>query len=131
MRYLASAGSRSVMLKALELEWSKRFDFDAPMAETPPAGLEQTKPRERPVRMIHPTLGTKTVNESSDIDQLVRSGWVPDQDDPANFLEGVHIQQYYFQSRWFPRLRWFTLRPPMGSSSSSATVRLVGVRLSV
>ena len=33
----------------------------------------------------------------------------------ANFLEGVHIQSYYFQSRWFPRLKWFTLRPPSGS----------------
>lgn len=34
--------------------------------------------------------------------------------EPANFLEAVHIQAYYFQVRWFPRLRWFTLRPPEG-----------------
>lgn len=105
MRYLAWAASRSVTLKTLEIEWSKRFDFGAPMAEGPPAGLEQTKTRERPVRMIHPTLGMRTLNESSDIDHFARSGWVPDQEGSANFLEGVHIQQYYFQSRWFPRLK--------------------------
>jgi hypothetical protein len=34
--------------------------------------------------------------------------------EPANFLELVHMQAYYFQVRWFPRLHWFTLRPPQG-----------------
>jgi hypothetical protein len=116
MRYLAWAASRSVTLKALEMQWSNRFDLSAPSAEPPPAGLEQTKPRERPVRLVHPTMGRRTANEAGDIDRLLSSGWVPDPDDPANFLEGVHTQQYYFQARWFPRLRWFTLRPPTGKS---------------
>lgn len=42
---------------------------------------------------------------------LIDDGWIPDMTEPANFLEGVHLQAYYFQARWFPRLRWFTLRP--------------------
>ena len=39
---------------------------------------------------------------------------IPDTAESSNFLEVVHIQAYYFQVRWFPRLRWFTLRPPAG-----------------
>ncbi len=35
-----------------------------------------------------------------------------DYNDPGNFLESVHIQAYYFQTRFFPRLRWFTLHAP-------------------
>jgi hypothetical protein len=35
-----------------------------------------------------------------------------DFDDPAVFLRLVHGQAFYFQARFFPRLRWFTLRSP-------------------
>ena len=42
------------------------------------------------------------------------TGWIPDSTEQSNFSEGVHIRTYYFQLRWFPRLRWFTLRPPEG-----------------
>jgi hypothetical protein len=49
-----------------------------------------------------------------DISSLLDVGWIPDPHDRSNFLEGAHIQAYYFQVRWFPRLSWFTLRPPSG-----------------
>ncbi len=32
--------------------------------------------------------------------------------DRANFLEGVHVQAYYFQERFFPRLKWSCLYAP-------------------
>ena len=70
--------------------------------------------RERPIRLIHPVLGEHREAESGSADELIDAGWIPDMTDQANFLEGVHIQAYYFQVRWFPRLRWFTLRPPEG-----------------
>ena len=45
---------------------------------------------------------------------LLDEGWIPDTAESFELLEGAHIQVYYFQVRWFPRLRWFTLRPPYG-----------------
>jgi hypothetical protein len=65
--------------------------------------------------LIHPTLGVRTISETEDPTALFDAGWLPDPTERANFLEGVHIRAYYFQTRWFPRLRWFTLRPPVGS----------------
>jgi hypothetical protein len=48
------------------------------------------------------------------LSKLLDAGWIPNPRDRANFLEGVHIQASYFQVRRFPRLRWFTLKPPPG-----------------
>ena len=64
--------------------------------------------------MIHPVLGKRNWPADTDFDNLVKESWIPDYDDPQNFLESVHIQAYYFQVRFFPRFHWFTLRPPKG-----------------
>jgi hypothetical protein len=81
------------------------------MAEPPPPALAALPSRHRPIRLIHPARGEQREVPSQDADELLDDGWIPDTAEQSNFLEGVHIQAYYFQVRWFPRLRWFTLRP--------------------
>lgn len=113
LRYLAWAAARSVPMQALDAKWSLdlRGRLDGELAEAPLEGLADARPRNRPVRLVHPAFGTvtKTTDEAG---PLLESGWIPDPTDRDNFLEGAHIQAYYFQVRWFPRLKWFTLRPP-------------------
>ncbi len=116
LRYLAWAASRSLPMQRLEREWSMRFGalLNEPHVESPPEGLADVVDQTRPVRLLHPTLGETTVVAGQDLNLLLDAGWIPDPRERSNFLEGVHIQAYYFQVRWFPRLRWFTLRPPSG-----------------
>jgi hypothetical protein len=64
--------------------------------------------------MLHPGLDERLEVQGDDVGALLDEGWIPDPAEQSNFLEGAHIQAYYFQARWFPRLRWFTLRPPEG-----------------
>jgi hypothetical protein len=115
MRYLAWAASRALPMQRLEVKWSTRFGalLAGPRVESPPENLLDAADRTRPVRLMHPTLGEITVAVDQDLNILLDAGWIPDPRDRSNFLEGVHIQSYYFQARWFPRLRWFTLRPPV------------------
>lgn len=119
MRYLAWAASRSLPMQRIEAEWGTRYRSkrDAPMAEPPPPGIVNCKDRERAIWLIHPARGEYREVQSQDAGQLIDDGWIPDMSEPANFLEAVHTQAYYFQVRWFPRLRWFTLRPPDGQYS--------------
>jgi hypothetical protein len=115
MRYLAWAASRSLPMQRLEADWTTRFrPPDGPMAEPPPPPLADLQPRNRSIRLIHPLLGESREVRSQDADGLLDDGWIPDMAESSNFLESAHIQAYYFQARWFPRLRWFTLRPPAG-----------------
>jgi hypothetical protein len=115
-RYLAWAAARSLPMQQLFKEWvAARFaDADRQMAEPPPEGLMTATDPKRDVRMVHPSLGTRTFPHGSDLEAAIRDGWTPDYDDPANFLESVHIQAHYFQTRFFPRLKWFTLHAPDG-----------------
>jgi hypothetical protein len=114
MRYLAWAASRSLPMQRLEADWATRFRsaLNGPMGESPPPALAALQSRNRSIRLVHPVLGERREVRGQDADQLLDEGWIPDTAEPSNFLEGVHIQAYYFQVRWFPRLRWFTLRPP-------------------
>ena len=116
MRYLAWAASRSLPMQRLEADWATRYrpTLNGPTAEPPPPALAALKPRHRSIRLIHPLLGDRREISSEAADELLDEGWIPDSSEQSNFLEGVHIQAYYFQVRWFPRLRWFTLRPPQG-----------------
>lgn len=50
----------------------------------------------------------------ADFKDLATHGWRPDFNDRANFLEAVHVQAYYLQVRFFPRLQWFSLHAPKG-----------------
>jgi len=113
MRYLAWAASRSLPMQRLEIQWAERYaSTKEEVVEPPPEGLAKTAERHRAVRLLHPEQGQRTLRENEDIAPLLDAGWFPDPTERANFLEGVHIQAYYFQARWFPRLRWFTLKPP-------------------
>lgn len=116
MRYLAWAASRSLPMQRIEATWAAQFRSrrDAPMAEPPPPAIVNCTDRERSIRLIHPARLEHREVQSQDADELIDDGWIPDMTEPANFLEAVHIQAHYFQVRWFPRLRWFTLRPPEG-----------------
>lgn len=116
MRYLAWAAARSLPMQRLEIEWANRFGsiLDGTAVEPPPDGLADGINR-RDLRLLHPASGEKVVVRSDDASSLFDVGWIPDPSEKANFLEGAHIQAYYFQARWFPRLHWFTLRPPSGS----------------
>lgn len=116
MRYLAWAASRSLPMQRLEADWATRYrpTLDGPTAEPPPRALAVMQSRHRSIWLIHPVLGERREVSNQAADELLDDGWIPDTSEASNFLELVHIQAYYFQVRWFPRLRWFTLRPPEG-----------------
>lgn len=116
MRYLSWAAARSLPMQRLEANWAMhhRPALNAPMVEPPPPALAELQPRDRKIRLIHPVLGEDREVAGVDADGLLDEGWIPDTSEPSNFLELVHMQAYYFQVRWFPRLRWYTLRPPDG-----------------
>jgi len=114
MRYLAWAASRSLPMQRLEASWATRYPLalSAPMVEPPPPALAKLQPRDGKIRFVHPVLGEDREVTSQDADGLLDDGWIPDTSEPS--LERVHMQAYYFQVWWFPRLCWFTLRPPDG-----------------
>lgn len=118
-RYLAWAAARSLPMQELFKTWVSKglADPDSEMVEPPPEGLMAASDPKRDVRMVHPILGARAFPHETNLDAAVRDGWTPDYDDPANFLESVHIQAYYFQTRFFPRFRWFTLRTRKASFS--------------
>lgn len=117
-RYLAWAAARALPVQRLEREWALQLGerLDAELVEPPPPGLLHTKDRGRPVQLVHRVLGVTLAQSTQEVESLLNAGWIPDPTEPSNFLELVHIQAYYFQARWFPRLNWFTLRPPAGQS---------------
>lgn len=116
MRYLSWAAARSLPMQRLEANWAIHYHpaLNGPMVEPPPPALAELQPRDRKIRLIHPVLGEDREVAGVDADGLLDEGWIPDTSEPSNFLELVHMQAYYFQVRWFRRLRWFTLRPPEG-----------------
>jgi hypothetical protein len=115
MRYLAWAAARSLPMQALENAWGERIcRRDSEMVEPPPEGLAGAAELRRDIQMLHPTLGSRLFQASSDFEQAAREGWFPDMRDRDNFLEGVHIQAHYLQARFFPRFKWFALHAPVG-----------------
>ncbi len=115
-RYLAWAAARSSPMRKLEAQWASQFSAmrDVPLVETPPDGLLGVAELQRDLQWLHPSLGTRVYPVGTDFEMLADEGWYPDPHDRANFLELVHIQAYYFQVRFFPRFRWFTLHAPKG-----------------
>lgn len=103
-------------MQRLEAGWATRYPpvLNGPVVEPPPPALAELRPRDRKIRLVHPVLGEDREVPTQDADGLLDDGWIPDMSELSNFLELVHMQAYYFQVRWFPRLRWFTLRPPQG-----------------
>lgn len=114
-RYLAWAAARSLPMQTLRHFWGEKgFGRSHEIVEPPPEGLLKASESRRDVQMVHPTLGCRVFAAGSDFERAGAEGWFPDMRERANFLESVHIQAYYFQERFFPRFKWFTLRPPEG-----------------
>jgi hypothetical protein len=80
----------------------------------PPLEFLTTTCPQRAVAMVHSTLGSRRFPSDADFGVLAEEGWIPDFNDRDNFLEMVHSQAHYFQRRFFPRFRWFTLHAPAG-----------------
>ncbi len=115
MRYLAWAAARSLPMQELENFWLENgFGRGGCVVEPLPDGLLTVTDQHRDVQMRHPTLGVRLVSAGSDLSDAIAEGWYPDISDRTNFLESVHIQAYYFQVRFFPRFKWFTLHAPEG-----------------
>ena len=114
-RYLAWAAARSLPMQALENSWGENgLALNSEPVEPPPEGLLKATKLQRDVQMLHFKLGSRLFPVDSDLEQAAREGWFPDMHDRTNFLESVHIQAYYFQVRFFPRLKWFALHGPEG-----------------
>lgn len=114
-RYLAWAAARSLPMQALMESWVKdHLNLASEVVEPPPEGLLSGREVVRDIWMLHPEHGRRLFPAHSDIGLLAKTGWYPDMRERSNFLEAVHVQAYYFQARWFPRLKWFTLRAPEG-----------------
>ena len=114
-RYLAWAAARSLPMQQLENFWGKKgIGRNDDGVESPPEGLLSGTDMQRDVQMCHPTLGCRVFPAGSDLAQTTAEGWYPDMTERVNFLEGVHIQAYYFQARFFPRFNWFALHAPEG-----------------
>lgn len=114
-RYLAWAAARSFSMRQLYQDWIDDLPdlSDSAFIEPPPPGFEQMAPVTRYHRMEHPALGTRDDVPSEDVEFLRRQGWrfLLTSDD---FLDLVHLQAWYFQVRFFPRLRWLILDAPRG-----------------
>jgi hypothetical protein len=113
--YLAWAAARSLSMRQLYQEWID--DLPVPpeplVQETRPAGFERVAPIARLHCMEHPVLGIRKDVPSGEVDLLRRQGWrflLLDND----FLELVHLQAWYFQVQFFPRLHWIILDAPHG-----------------
>ncbi len=115
LRYLAWAAARSLAMQTLENSWGEQgFGQHSEPVDPPPEGLLDATESQREVRMLHSTLGRRLFPAGSDFEEAARTGWFPDMSDRTNFLESVHIQAYYFQVRFFPRLKWSALHAPEG-----------------
>ena len=55
------------------------------------------------------------MSRGQSLENLRRAGWVW-QLSTQDFLEMVHVQAYYFQVRFFPRLSWKILDVPAGAA---------------
>lgn len=80
-------------------------------AEPPPPGFEQIRPVSRPHAMEHPTEGVRDDVPSEEVESLRTQGWRL-RIGKTDFLELVHLQAWYFQVRFFPRMRWIILEAP-------------------
>lgn len=114
-RYLAWAAARSLSMRQLYQEWidTTRTQNEVDYVEEPPTDFDQIASVTRLHRMEHPMRGVREDVPPEEVDLLRGQGWrlVLTDDD---FLELVHLQAWYFQVRFFPRLRWIVLEAPPG-----------------
>lgn len=111
-RYIAWAAARSISMRSLYEAWLNKHSITPALVEPPVTGMEKIKPDPRSHRMEHPRFGQRIV-PSGEVDELRAEGWqirLGQQD----FAELVHLQAWYFQERFFPRLQWLVLDVPKG-----------------
>jgi uncharacterized protein DUF4238 len=114
-RYLAWATARSLPMKALYESWIETAPVlsEVKYAEPPPPGLGEWTESLRTYRMEHSVHGLRDEIPPDQVEPLRAQGWrlCLGNDD---FLEFVHLQAWYFQVRFFPRLKWLSLGAPRG-----------------
>jgi hypothetical protein len=110
MRYVAWAAARNLPMAMLFRRWATDHDCGQ-MVEAPPPGLEKIRRRSRTHTMEHDEFGIKENVPSDEAVAMMEGAWTPklDRDD---LLELMHLQQWYFQVRFFPRLQWIILDAP-------------------
>jgi hypothetical protein len=114
-RYLAWAAARSLSMKALYESWIEAVPplSEVEYAEPPPPGFGEWTEISRNYRMEHPIHGTKEKVPQDQVEPLRNQGWrLSLRND--DFLGFVHLQAWYFQVRFFPHLKWLSLRAPQG-----------------
>jgi hypothetical protein len=114
-RYLAWAAARSLSMKALFQRWIDALPAlgEVQFAEPPPPGFGEWSEISHAHRMEHPVHGVREEVPCELVELLRNQGWrlCWGSDD---FLGLVHLQAWYFQVRFFPRLKWLSLRAPAG-----------------
>lgn len=115
-RYLAWLAARSITMRTLYETWISQLEplETTLFAEDPPPALMSATPApDRTHTMEHPELGCRAHVTPEEIESLRAAGWQL-RLSGMDFLEMVHIQAYYFQARFFPRLSWKVLHAPDG-----------------
>lgn len=102
-------------MRQLYQDWTNSvlISDDSTFVETAPAGFDQMAPISRTHTMEDPEKGVRYDVPSEEAVALATQGWrlrLGQQD----FLELVHLQAWYFQVRFFPRLKWIILDAPAG-----------------
>jgi hypothetical protein len=112
-RFIAWQAARTPGWMEAEQKWVDELGW-APTAdaiEPPPPGIEGLRERSRPLVLENPATGeTLEVANPDDFQEHVKQGWKWILS-PADKLEMLHLQAWYFQQRHFPRLTWLQLRP--------------------
>jgi hypothetical protein len=98
----------------LEQQWIRDCHPDElqDVLEPPPEGFDIIGERIRPMSLEDPKSGTRIeVVDRKEFEEYLRRGWkwVLGRDD---HLEMLHLQAWYFQARFFPRLSWVRLDVP-------------------
>lgn len=114
LRYVAWAAARSLPMQAVYQSWLDATHPDWVVApKSPDFPFAKREPPHRVHRLVHASLGIRSDVSSRDALDLIRYGWRL-QLTEDDFREVVHVQAWFFMTRFFPKLRWYVLRPPQG-----------------
>ncbi len=113
-RFLAWQAARTPAWMELEQEWANEWNPNtiAPVVEPPPEGFFDIKDRIRSCCLREPNSGE--IHEVVGLEEFRayrQQGWQWILR-PADRLESLHLQAWYFQVRHFPRLSWTRLDAP-------------------
>jgi hypothetical protein len=116
MRYIAWAAARSLPMVSLFQNWADSHNpSEMHAVEPPPTGWEKIIARDRSHCMEHAEYGIRESVSSEEARSLTSDGWKL-RLDRNDVLELMHLQAWYFQVRFFPRLRWLVMESPEDKS---------------